>query len=39
MRLEAIGRSRDLSAAAAAFDELTSAMDSLRPSLVALGGE
>jgi two-component system sensor histidine kinase/response regulator len=39
MRLEAIGRSRDLSAAAAAFDQLTSAMHSLRPSLVALGGE
>lgn len=39
LRLETIGRSRDLSLAAAAFDQLAAAMDSLHPSLVALGGE
>lgn len=39
LRLEAIGRSRDLSLAAAAFEDLAAAMDSLHPSLVALGGE
>lgn len=39
LRLEMIARNRDLSGAAAAFDELASALDSLRPALVALKGE
>ena len=39
LRLEAIGRSRDLSAAREAFGDLASAVDSLQPALVALGSD
>ncbi|MCX6638185.1 MAG: Hpt domain-containing protein [Acidobacteria bacterium] len=39
LRLEAIGRSRDLSSAHEALSDLVSAMDSLRPALVALGSQ
>lgn len=37
LRLEAIGRSRDLTSAREAFRNLIDAMDSLHPSLTALG--
>jgi HPt (histidine-containing phosphotransfer) domain-containing protein len=36
LRLETIGRGRDLSAAAQAYQDLVRALDSLRPALVAL---
>ena len=39
LRLEAIGRGRDLSSAREALSDLVSAMDSLRPALVALGSQ
>ena len=39
LRLEATGRSRDLSSARDALSDLVSAMDSLRPALVALGSQ
>ncbi len=37
LHLETIGRSGDLSPVREAFDDLVSALDSLRPALVALG--
>jgi two-component system sensor histidine kinase/response regulator len=39
LRLEMVGRSRDLSAAGQAYSDLVRALDSLRPALTALGNQ